>query len=98
VDGALLKVPHIGWNEVTWSGDHPMLEALPARQHFYFVHSYRPVPTDASIVAGRTEYGGEFASAVATDRLFAVQFHPEKSQRAGRELLLAYRQWVEGAG
>lgn len=96
-DGSALKVPHIGWNEVAWSGTHPMLETLPERQHFYFVHSYRPVPTDESIIVGRTEYGGEFASAVATERLFAVQFHPEKSQRAGRELLLAYRRWVEGA-
>jgi glutamine amidotransferase len=95
-DGSPLKVPHIGWNDVAWSGDHPMLEALPERQQFYFVHSYRPVPTDTSIIIGRTEYGGEFASAVATERIFATQFHPEKSQRAGRELLSAYRRWVEG--
>ena len=93
-DGTRLLVPHIGWNEVRFSGDHPMLAHLPERDHFYFVHSYRPVPTDPSIVVGRTDYGGEFASAVARDGLFAVQFHPEKSQSAGARLLEAYRDWV----
>ncbi len=71
-----------------------MLEHLPQRDIFYFVHSYRPVPADASVIVGRTHYGGEFASAVARDGLFAVQFHPEKSQEAGRRLLDAYRCWV----
>jgi glutamine amidotransferase len=93
-DGTRLRVPHIGWNEVRFSGEHPMLERLPKREHYYFVHSYRPVPTDDSIVVGRTEYGGEFASAVAHGNIFAVQFHPEKSQAAGRRLLDAYRAWV----
>lgn len=94
LDGSALCVPHIGWNEVRFSGRHPMLEHLPERDYFYFVHSYRPVPTDESIVVGRTDYGGEFASAVATERIFAVQFHPEKSQSAGKRLLDAYRAWI----
>jgi glutamine amidotransferase len=93
--GADLRVPQIGWNQVEWSGDHPMLVHMPKKEYYYFVHSYRPVPSDASIVVGRTEYGGTFASAVATPRLFATQFHPEKSQQAGRKLLDAYRRWVE---
>ncbi len=93
--GAQLRIPHIGWNEVRFSGRHPMLDQLPERENFYFVHSYRPVPRDPSIVVGLTDYAGEFASAVATDRIFAVQFHPEKSQRAGLRLLDAYRAWVE---
>lgn len=97
LDGEPLRVPHIGWNEVRFTGRHPMLEHLPERDDFYFVHSYRPVPAEPSIVVGRTQYGGEFVSAVATDRLFAVQFHPEKSQRAGRRLLAAYRAWVEAS-
>ena len=92
-----LRVPHIGWNDVRFSGAHPMLEQLPERDFFYFVHSYRGEPEDASVVVGRTEYGGEFASAVAQDGLFAVQFHPEKSQAAGKRLLDAYRLWVEGS-
>ena len=89
-----LRVPHIGWNEVVFRGAHPMLERLPERDVFYFVHSYRGEPEDPSVIVGRTDYGGEFASAVATESLFAVQFHPEKSQSAGKRLLDAYRHWV----
>jgi glutamine amidotransferase len=96
-DGKRLLVPHIGWNEVRFRGSHPMLEGLPERDHYYFVHSYRPVPSDESIVVGRADYGGEFAAAIATDSIFAVQFHPEKSQNAGRRLLEAYRDWVEAS-
>jgi glutamine amidotransferase len=95
--GERLRVPHIGWNEVRFSGDHPMLARLPERDHFYFVHSYRPVPTDDSIVVGRTDYGGEFAAAIARGSIFAVQFHPEKSQQSGRRLLDAFRTWVEAS-
>lgn len=94
-DGSVLRVPHIGWNEVRFQGEHPMLEKLPERDFFYFVHSYRPVPTDDTIVVGRTDYGGEFASAVAKGSMFAVQFHPEKSQASGKRLLDAYRTWVD---
>jgi len=94
-DGSLLRVPHIGWNEVRFSGSHPMLELLPERDTYYFVHSYRPVPTDDSIVVGRADYAGEFAVAVAKDNIFAVQFHPEKSQAAGKRLLDAFGTWVE---
>lgn len=92
-DGSPLCVPHIGWNEVCFSGEHPMLEHLPEREYYYFVHSYRPVPTDPGIVVGRTVYGGEFASAVATKGVFAVQFHPEKSQRAGLDLIERFCRW-----
>ena len=94
-DGGTLRVPHIGWNEVRFSGEHPMIARLPEKDYFYFVHSYRPVPLDESIIVGRTEYGGEFASAVARGSMFAVQFHPEKSQAAGRRLLDAFRAWVD---
>ncbi len=94
-EGKSLLVPHIGWNEVRFKGDHPMLEHLPERDYFYFVHSYRPVPTDPTCVVGHADYGGEFAAAVAKGSLFAVQFHPEKSQAAGKRLLDAFRSWVE---
>ena len=93
--GDPLVVPHIGWNEVRFEGDHPMVEALPDRDVYYFVHSYRPVPADESIIVGRAHYGGEFAAAVARDNIFAIQFHPEKSQSAGKRLLDAYRIWLE---
>jgi glutamine amidotransferase len=97
VDGRPLIVPHIGWNEVRFEGDHPMLESLPESDVYYFVHSYRPEPDDSEIIVGRTDYGGTFASAVAKDNVFAVQFHPEKSQSAGKRLLDAYRVWLEGS-
>ncbi len=95
--GEPLLVPHIGWNEVTFSGDHPMVRALPERDTYYFVHSYRPEPEDPSIIVGRADYGGTFCAAVAKDNVFAVQFHPEKSQSAGKRLLDAYRVWLEAS-
>ena len=95
--GKALRVPHIGWNEVVWSGRHPMLEVLPERDVYYFVHSYRPVPTNDVCVVGRVDYGGPFAAAAADERLFAVQFHPEKSQSAGKRVLDAYASWVRSA-
>ncbi len=95
--GDPLLVPHIGWNEVRFAGDHPMIEALPERDVYYFVHSYRPEPTDPEIIVGRAEYGGTFCAAVASENVFAIQFHPEKSQAAGRRLLDAYRSWLEGS-
>ncbi len=97
VDGSPLLVPHIGWNEVRFEGDHPMLEALPDSDVYYFVHSYRPEPVDSDIIVGRTDYGGSFAAAVAKENIFAIQFHPEKSQSAGKRLLDAYRVWLEGS-
>jgi glutamine amidotransferase len=93
-DGTLLRVPHIGWNAVKFSGEHPMISKLPAEECFYFVHSYYAIPSRSSEVVGRVDYGAEFAAAVAGDGVFAVQFHPEKSQSAGRGLLDAFAFWV----
>ena len=94
-NGEPLLVPHIGWNEVRYEGDHPMVQSLPERDIYYFVHSYRPEPTDESIIAGRADYGGTFTAAVAKGNVFAIQFHPEKSQSAGKRLLDAYRAWLD---
>ncbi len=93
-EGEPLRVPHIGWNTVKFSGEHPMLSRLPDEDCFYFVHSYRAIPDRTSDVVGRVDYGGEFAAAVAREGMFAVQFHPEKSQAAGRRLLDAFAFWV----
>ena len=83
-----VKVPQIGWNEVQFSKpDCPILQGIESGSHFYFVHSYYPQPKDESIVATRTEYGVDFVSAVWRDNVFATQFHPEKSQKAGLQLL-----------
>jgi glutamine amidotransferase len=96
--GARLRVPHIGWNEVVFASDHPMCRRLPERDTFYFVHSYRAVPADPAVTVGRTDYGGSFAAAVARENVFAVQFHPEKSQAAGRRLLDAFAGWAASCG
>ena len=93
-DGTRLRVPHIGWNDVRFAGSHPMLEALPEADQYYFVHAYRVVPKEEGVTVGVTDYGGPFPAAVATERMFAVQFHPEKSQGAGKRLLDAYAAWV----
>jgi len=93
-DGSRRHVPHIGWNTVRFSGDHPMLASLPEEDTYYFVHSYHAAPQNQADVVGRVDYGGEFAAAVARENLFAVQFHPEKSQTSGRILLDAYARWL----
>lgn len=83
-----LKIPQIGWNPVEVTrADCPLFRGIPESSHFYFVHSFYPRPEDASIVAARTEYGDVFASAVWNENVFATQFHPEKSQRVGLQLL-----------
>ena len=87
-------MPHIGWNERALQGDHALTQRLPRSDALYFVHSYRAVPRDAAIVAGVVDYGAPFAAAVATENVFAVQFHPEKSQAAARALLDAFHAWV----
>jgi imidazole glycerol-phosphate synthase subunit HisH len=85
VTGAALKIPHIGWN-VAEPTEHRGLLA-PQGQHFYFVHSFVVAPGDERIVAATTDYGERFVSAIAYGNVFACQFHPEKSQRAGLALL-----------
>jgi glutamine amidotransferase len=84
--GAALKVPHVGWNQAEACTDAARA-LLGAGGWYYFVHSYFVVPREDGVVAARTEHGAVFASAVARDNLLAVQFHPEKSQRAGLEFL-----------
>jgi glutamine amidotransferase len=82
-----VKVPHIGWNQVRQRVKHPIFDGIPDSSDFYFVHSYYPVPTDHSIVAGETEYGVTFTSMIVKGNLIATQFHPEKSGDTGLKLL-----------
>ncbi len=82
-----LKVPHMGWNQLDIQQPNPLLAGIPSGAHFYFVHSFHVVPSDPSWIAARTEHGEPFVSMVARDNLFATQFHPEKSQAAGLQLL-----------
>ena len=95
--GRRLKVPHMGWNRVHQRFDHPLWLGIDDAERFYFVHSYYVCPDDESVVAGTSEYGLEFTAAIAGERLFAVQFHPEKSQRAGLALLANFLAW-DGRG
>lgn len=83
-----LKIPHMGWNQVAWAEDKPAWwQGLPNPSHLYYVHSYYPEVADESLALCRTDYGATFVSGIATERLMAVQFHPEKSQDTGLHLL-----------
>lgn len=96
--GANLTVPHMGWNQVRQTGvgaQSPWLKGIPDGAHFYFVHSYYPVPADSEAIAATTDYGPGFASMVVRGRLGAMQFHPEKSQQAGLQLLKNFRELCE---
>jgi len=88
-----LKVPHMGWNEVRQARPHALWAGIPSGERFYFVHSYYPAPADAGLVAATCDYGVAFTCAIARDNIFAVQFHPEKSQAAGLRLLSNFVQW-----
>jgi glutamine amidotransferase len=91
--GDLLKIPHMGWNSVSFQDGHPVFQGVPSGSEFYFVHSYYPEPADRDITAGITEYGINFTSAVALRNLVAVQFHPEKSGKPGLRLLDNFCRW-----
>jgi glutamine amidotransferase len=88
-----LKIPHMGWNEVIQQRAHALWDGIADRSRFYFVHSYYPRPADRALTAGTCDYGISFTCAVARDNIFAVQFHPEKSQNSGLRLLSNFVQW-----
>jgi len=88
VDSTLnLKVPHMGWNQLLIRRRSPILKDLPESAGVYFVHSYHVVPTDANVIATETDYGRPFVSSIWRDNLVATQFHPEKSQKIGLQML-----------
>jgi glutamine amidotransferase len=88
-----LKIPHMGWNEVLQRRPHALWAGIADRSRFYFVHSYFPAPRDEGVTAATCVYGMPFTCAVARDNIFAVQFHPEKSQSAGLQLLSNFVRW-----
>jgi imidazole glycerol-phosphate synthase subunit HisH len=92
-EGDGLKVPHIGWNELSVVRDHPVLDGLDG-EAFYFVHSYYPEPEETEDLIGETDYGTRFCSAAGRENLVAVQFHPEKSSRAGLKLYENFLRWA----
>ncbi|HMK14554.1 MAG TPA: imidazole glycerol phosphate synthase subunit HisH [Burkholderiales bacterium] len=91
--GAKLKVPHMGWNQVEQKGTHALWAGISPGSRFYFVHSYFVEARDEQQVAGVSRYPFAFTCAVACDNIFAVQFHPEKSQTAGLRLLANFVNW-----
>jgi len=92
-DGLAYKVPHMGWNQVRQDRQHPIWDGIPDLTSFYFVHSYYVVPLRIEDIAGSTEYGDWFTSAVARDNIFATQFHPEKSAEYGLRLYQNFVSW-----
>jgi len=92
--GERLKIPHMGWNQVQQTQNHPLWSNIPNNSRFYFVHSYYVDPINDNVIAGTTSYGElDFVSAITQDNVFAVQFHPEKSQNAGLTLLKNFLDW-----
>ena len=87
-----LKIPHMGWNQVVFTTDHPVVRGVSPAS-FYFVHSYYPAPSREEDVIGRTEYGVDFPSAVGRENLIAFQFHPEKSAEPGLRLVSGFLTW-----
>jgi glutamine amidotransferase len=96
--GNKLKVPHMGWNNVHQTGAHPLWAGIEEGERFYFVHSYFVQPDSPDLIAGFSHYPFPFTCAVATGNIFAVQFHPEKSQNAGMALLGNFVTWNPGEG
>lgn len=92
-NGLPLKIPHMGWSQVRQTRPHPLWDGIEDESRFYFVHSYRVVPDDVSLIAATTDYGVRFTAAIARDNLFATQFHPEKSAAAGLRLLENFVNW-----
>ncbi len=91
-DGSTLKIPHMGWNQVR-QNPHPLWNNIPQNSRFYFVHSYYAMPDNPLHIAATSEYPDEFACALSKDNVFAVQFHPEKSQTVGLKLLENFLNW-----
>lgn len=91
-----VKIPHMGWNTVDFANAeaHPLLKGVEPGSYFYFVHSYYAAPEDASVAVGKTLYGQEnFAAILGKNNVFATQFHPEKSQEAGLQILKNFLEW-----
>ncbi|MCS7308046.1 MAG: imidazole glycerol phosphate synthase subunit HisH [Aquificaceae bacterium] len=91
-----VKVPHIGWNQLWKNKPSDLLEGLRDGEYFYFVHSYHAVPKREDVILTKTDYGINFVSSVEYQNIFAVQFHPEKSQKAGLKLLENFRRRIYG--
>jgi imidazole glycerol-phosphate synthase subunit HisH len=88
-----LRIPHMGWNDIAPSPEAPLFRGLPDSPEFYFVHSYHVRCADRSVVSAECDYGGTFTAAVTQDNICATQFHPEKSQFCGLQVLANFLSW-----
>ncbi|GLQ05250.1 imidazole glycerol phosphate synthase subunit HisH [Sneathiella chinensis] len=88
-----LKIPHMGWNDLTLTGDHVLLDGLSTGDHMYFVHSYHMIPDVSGQVLATVDYGGAVTAMVGRDNMIGTQFHPEKSQAAGLRLIANFLNW-----
>jgi len=91
--GSSLKIPHMGWNNVSQTRAHPLWKNIENESMFYFVHSYFVQPKNRTLVAGESHYGIDFTAVIAADNVFALQCHPEKSAASGQQLLANFMQW-----
>ena len=91
--GDRLKVPHMGWSRVRQARPHALWRGIADGERFYFAHSFHPAPADPALIAGTTDYPDPFTCALARANIFATQFHPEKSHRAGLQLLANFVAW-----
>lgn len=91
--GVVLKVPHIGWNAITVTREAPLLKDIDSGAYVYFVHSYYVEPDHSSVACTMTEYGGPFVSSIWHENVFACQFHPEKSQSVGLQIMRNFGTW-----
>lgn len=92
-DGSPRKIPHMGWNQVVWTREHPVTHGITNDTRFYFVHSYYVVPSDSGLTLGVADYIAPFTAALASGYVIATQFHPEKSAQAGLKLLANFLAW-----
>ncbi len=93
-DSSDLKIPHMGWNELDLCSDHALLKGLKNGQHAYFVHSYQMTVADPSHILASVDYGGPVTSIIGRDNMVGTQFHPEKSQETGLQLLTNFLKWA----
>lgn len=92
--GAPCRVPHVGWNSLTYLRQHPLLAGIKPLVDFYFVHSYHCVPDDLTHVVAHCDYGGNFVAVVCRNNVVGMQFHPEKSQPSGMRILENFADWT----
>lgn len=92
-EDASLKIPHMGWNQLSHVADHPVLDGLQDGAYAYFVHSFHFLPDDAGQLLARVDYGGPLTAAIGRDNMIGTQFHPEKSQETGLRLIENFLKW-----